>query len=206
MNRLVRTASAVGLCAALLGSRASADLITFTFSGTVDTAFATITLPGGAILPGDAISGLLTFDSLAPDQAPADPSTGIYSLSDIQVTIGSNTFTLSGGPPSPTLTVQNDVFGADTMTAAGPVTDGLRDFDLTVTYTDPTASALSSDALPLSFPAFPAGTLTLEFFGVEGELFVEGTLVPPPVIPAPSAAWLAVAGLVALGSGRRWIR
>jgi len=200
LGRMLSVCACTLTCAA-----ASADLITFSFSGVVDTAFATITLPGGPIFDGDSISGLLTFDSLTPDQAPADPSTGVYALSDFQLTIGTNVFTLSASPPPPTLTIENDVAGSDSMTITAVVTDGVHDIDALLSYSDPTASVFSSDALPLTTPAFPPGSLTLEFFGIEGELFVEGTISAPTVIPSPTAGVLAVIGLVSIAAARRRI-
>lgn len=206
MTTLQQLGRALALCACMLACAAApADLITFSFSGVVDAAFATITLPGGPISDGDPISGLLSFDSLAPDQMPADPSTGVYALSDFQLTIGSNTFTLSASPPPPTLTIENDVAGSDSMTVLAVVTDGLRDIDASLQYSDPTASVFTSDALPLTTPAFLPGTLTLEFFSIEGELFVEGTVSRPTVIPSPTAGALGVIGLVSLASLRRRI-
>ncbi len=204
MRTLARCGCAAALLACALGGvQARADIVTINFSGTVDFAFATFTLPGGDILPGDPISGSLTYDTFAADQAPGDPSTGVYALTGFSMTIGSNSFTLSAAPPSPTLTIENEVGGVDAMTADLLANDGVRDITTSLRFEDPSGTVLSSDALPLSFPAFGPGTLFMEFIGPEGELFLEGTVFGPPVIPAPDAGLLAALGVVSVLAARR---
>jgi hypothetical protein len=129
---------------------AAAAPVTFTFNGTVT---AVNPLLASAFVPGDVLSGLLTYDSELVD-TNASSSVGRYEpVSSLVFTIGSYSATFvngsgfvnvtNGAPVSDQLGFRADV--------TGPTVNGFKPFNLQLGLTDATGTALSSDDLVLAF-------------------------------------------------------
>jgi hypothetical protein len=194
----------VGLLA-LLAIPAYAAPIAFTFHGRVtDDA---INGCGGLVNCG-AVTGSYTFDSAAADGNP-DPAAGLYAATSITFSIDGVLFFSSA---SGVINVANfpavDQYG---LLATGIATN-LSGADLSILLTDPTATAFSSDALPLNASALAPllpGTFQLnaadDTFQLLGTIDSVSGITNSPVPEPSSRAFLAL-GLSILFARRRLLR
>jgi hypothetical protein len=203
----------VGLGAAL----SSAAPITLHFSGEVSQAplFDPGNPFGGSIDVGTSIEGAFTFDPGAPDAIADDQQAAYASIGapfGLSVTFDA-VVTLSAD--SVVIGLCNDCAGSDfyTVLAPAPPAAGLT---FALTLTDPSGTALGSDALPAGVPPAPAfalrdfivtGTL-LDAESNEFQVEIVGSIVSLScasgcVVPEPGSLLLVVAALAALASRPR---
>lgn len=197
---------ALALAACTLAPMAGhAGPVTYVFSGTVDADDADRGL--------QTFSGSFRFDSATVD-AVSDPATGVYLH--------------AGAPWGMTLSFDDGSSLALSASFAVLVTDGLYGGDqwgllaqdgaqsISLTLLDSAGTVFTGDALPL-----PPGGLTLAAFdwsqlrweGTDGTLLGRLTALscsegctagdPPPAVPEPTTAAMALGGLAALRLTRR---
>lgn len=208
--RTLRRLGALSTLALALGAAtagAQAAIVTYQFGGTV-----TVSNVSG-VSNGDRIVGFYTFDDAVADSfesqpgAPIDPvsaaAVGHYAQSGAAgFRIGGYSVLTRFDPSRPGIYVVNDQAGYDTYSVSTPA--------FSLTWQDPTASALSSDDLPTAPPQASRFLYTQFYFGL-GDIFgVLDTLVvgPPNVseVPLPGTLPLAALGLAALALPRRRTR
>ncbi len=187
---------------------AQASVVTFNFSGIVNG------LPpelGANAAIGDVVSGRYSFETTTPDSA-ADPQTGLYfnAGTSFVMTVGAFTYTSNAVD-----IVVSNLAGVDIYRVTGsnvigaPTNAGYTPSFFTLDLTDNiSASALTSDALPLTPPnlsAFNINQLTLTFLppaGVQapasGTARLTGLTLGDTPVPTPGIAILLAAGLLAL--------
>ena len=158
----------------------TASLITFVAEGTVNSVDPVLAGPFFSV--GDAFTVTFTFDSLTPDSNP-DPNRGFYgnAITSLLVTVGTYSATASGNNA---ISVDNDLgFGVGDQYAidltdpmSGPSVNGWDVSSQTALLLlgDPTATALSSDALLTDPPNLA------DFGGFVALEFIDPTIPPDP--------------------------
>jgi hypothetical protein len=203
----------------------SADVVTFGFTGTV-TGSAVYDLNGnfvfgGGIVPdlaalfavGDPVSGFYSFESLTPDNDPGPFTGGYFGVTNFDVTIGANTWTLDRFGTARILV--GDFPAADfyqlEVDIDGPVAPQVGPpQDLRFTLRDPTATALGSPALPTIPPdvdGFTSRALQMVFLRPQLALYVlDGELTSLTLgqaVPEPTSTALVGTALLLLSLARR---
>jgi hypothetical protein len=207
---MIRSGLVASALLALCASSADAAMITFSYSGTVDSV--------GGFDPtfiddptGASFTGEYTFDSLAPDLIVADSSQGSYvgTTITLQLTNQSFSFVPVSIGVSNNLAVTGDQYLA-----------GYSDFattSLSIRLEDAQAGALANDDLPATPPALAPFETRFFFFQIldaDGNLLVDvnGTInsldctagctqqVP---VPEPGTLSLLGGGVAALFARRR---
>lgn len=186
-------------------STAQAELITFQFSGTVDSVQDPAGYLQGGVVPGSPFSGTYTFDSAATDTYPADPTVGRYvTTTGASLTTLVGTLTLSS--PGPVAVVIGNGNSGDSYDAyTFPfVSSGLQIPELGIALTETTGGVFVSDELPLLPPDLTR--FTTRRFSLQGRpvgateyFFVTGTTTT--LTPEPGS--LALFSIGALLSARR---
>ena len=194
-----------GLCLGLVAIPAHAGLLTFLFSGTINSAVLDPVSPFPD--PVDFLtpfSGSYSFDPAAPNSNLLDPSgSGTYAspLGALSLTVGGRSFSFNGlsvvTQKSPGFVFYGVSIDVDPLDSTAPV--------LTLSLTGLTDAALASNALPLAPPSLALFDTTNAFFfsaTVDGnQVELQGALdslaVPEPPLPilAVLAAALAVSAL-----------
>jgi MYXO-CTERM domain-containing protein len=191
--------------ACLVGAGHAAP-VTFGFAGRVsDDA-----INGCAVLVAcGLVSGRYSFDSGAADGNP-DAGTGLYAASAISLSIdGAEFFSAANGVINVVDSAALEQYGL--LALAGDAANGSK-ADLSILLQDTGAAAFGSDALPLTASALAAllpGSFTL--FAGDDSFQLQGTIdsieclrgCGEGEVPEPGTAWLAAAGLAALGLRRR---
>lgn len=146
-------------CFCVVFNSATASLVTFTYNGSVDS----IGAPGYQVPSfniGDPFQVTFTFESATPDSNP-DPTIGnYYALSALSFTIGSysgylNPFTpINVGYNYTGQGAPQDYYNIITLSPYihGPTVGGWSPYQFVFQLQDPTHSAFTSDALPLTPP------------------------------------------------------
>jgi hypothetical protein len=139
------------LISAFNASSALADIVTFSFTGTVS--FVNENAFGLNAVVGQSLTGTITYDTSVPDAIPSDPNVGAYT----QSAPNGYSFSFAGGTIATTqgasFQVINDAFGVDQINAfAGALTkNGSQVFGSASFFlSDSTMTVYSSDALPPS--------------------------------------------------------
>jgi hypothetical protein len=186
-----------------LSTTARAAPVTFEFTGSVtqvpvDEVF-------GDVVVGSAIIGFYTFDSQALDGAPADSSTGSYTMFGLpyvfSVNVGGHNFSTSDF-----LNVSVFNFFVDQYTVFAQETGG--DLSLEIFLQDNTATALGNDLLPLVPP--PLGSFAQRDFHLtatigDGQVQFDGIIgslnpvLEPNPVPEPFTFPLILAGFALCG-------
>jgi hypothetical protein len=171
---------------------ASAQLITFQFTGTVADVSG-VRLGAGPFTAGQMVSGSYTFDAAALDELPwTDVLASYRAVTSFQVSIPAAAYAASGSPATSLgfIGVVNNhdgirdeyvvLMSAPQQTLTGTAVADLRLDSLSIVLRDRTSLALTSDALPLVPPAlsnFTFGTeLFIDFVGPSGTETVYVTL------------------------------
>lgn len=197
-----RTLVLLALFVIPLGWADSAHAVDFNFSGTVTQPGAFF--PGSSV--GDPFTGTLYYDPTRPDTDP-DPSLGNYNMSDpshtylaLSISVGGVTIGLINPSLSCSILVSN-LPGGDTFTAGGEVLA-----PSSITLSDSTGAALTSDALPtnLDIANWDSGVITVrDFVGVSEVPFI-GTINGTRAVPEPTISTLLAMASVALALD--WLR
>jgi len=144
---------------------AGGEEVTFTFDGqvlNVDDSGGTI---GGAINPGDSISGSFTIESATADTEAESTTLGKYDFAILNwdMDIASSHFSLSGFS---SIVVQNGAPDRYEIVARLIAPFGDRIWNTFWTFTDPVGDLFSSDALPVIAPdVLPLQTaMSVQFF------------------------------------------
>ena len=172
--------------------------VDFTFSGTVTQPGAFFA--GSAV--GDPFTGTLFYDPTRPDTDP-DPSVGNYNMSDpfgsqvymtLNISVGGQTYNLITPFLYCAIFVSNQP-GGDTLTAGGEVTA-----PSSITLSDFTGTALSSDALPpsINIGNWDSGVITVRDFVGPTEVPFIGSINGTRAVPVPSVCALLALPLVSL--------
>jgi hypothetical protein len=209
---LIKVALAAGLAA--LSFSAAAAPVTLSFTARVTDVAAVL---GGAAVPGQNLNGAFTYESNTPDSA-ADPLSGVYFDAGVLRILNLGALSWSGSQLQLLLTNRpnQDIYVAEFgRTTGSAIRDGSFDYVLdrvTLSLTDSSGTALSSDRLGTSGPAlsgFSVRSVSMVFVnqrGLVAQIVGDVTSLTTNVnaVPAPATAWLVLAGLAALGSARRW--
>lgn len=217
--------SLFALVAGLCQGAAHAGLITYDFSGTLDTVPSALS---SQFTLGDTFTGSFTVDDSVGPRLPlgANPSeTNVYdALVSYQLTIGSYSASLTGGP---TQEVQADDDGPvlnlhDRYAVVARASSGFTGANVgsfsplfgSVRLDDTTNTAFSSFDITNHFPtnftlaSFTSGSMFLAFLSGTDAETVSGpltSLAPEPAsVPEPSSMLLAVTAT--LGAAGGWIR
>ena len=205
--------------AAVLPSVSSALPITVEFTGHVtEVAIVCCDWFNGTVPVGTPITGTYTFESTTPD---TNPDTGVghyFSLSDGYAVDASFSIYHLHSPYAPDFTVINGVGKSDAYTVnaswrpsfVSPSNTFIPLMQFILDLSDQTGQVWSSDALPLSFPAFDKWSET-KFTLVAGyevpNTVIRGQLDSLAIVatPEPSTLLLLGSGLAGLG-GIMWRR
>ncbi len=201
--------------------RLDAQVVSFNFSGTINTVSDPNSVLPNDITTGIAYSGTVTYNTAnLQDAFPADPNNGVYrfegaALNDFNmtVTLGSHSITVN---PSPSLPHYIQAYlVSDHLLDYGsrePRLDGsqppgsLGDWSANVTLWDSTKSALTSDALPVASPTLSKFNNPLFSFSANNgtdTFYVAGPLASITPVPEPATTGLAIgAGLLGWGFWR----
>jgi len=226
MNRITRSIGCtMGVLLAIsLSGRAQAELITYSFTGTINQPYTdNATLPS-SVTYGAAFTGFVTYDTSVANGFSTNPNIGAYdnALVDLQITVGSSTFTLAQ-VQSEYSTRSNGIFVyynyaigtnnyEDSIQAEGGSSDSSNpndikqsqlQFSLTDTGANPTA--LTSTALPtsLSLSSFNQGggfsyqdnSYNQSTGATISDASFSGTFTSlTPVVPEPSSILLLAIG------------
>jgi hypothetical protein len=147
-------------------------------------------------------SGSFTFDSLAPDNIPGDPTTGSYASAGgpfaLTLTLGGLTFNLS----AVNIGILNDYpfpVGDQYQVSyfEAPTGDNPTGITLSVVLTDLSHTAFAGDSLPLLPPALSAFTFTNFFFTdtITGDQVEVAGVIDTLQVPEPATSALLVTGL-----------
>lgn len=201
------------LCAVLMvPDRGQAASISFNFTGSVGDVFGGVFTPHGFGADGFStalpVSGGATINSLATDSIAASNIGRYNAVQDFSVSIG--TYFASYAPGNSFIRITNSAAGAGSDIYElringlfGSPVNGFTPSSFLLELTDPSGTALSSDALPAGAPSlssFARSEFRLLFGSASTR--VQGALTS--LVPLPAAVWLFGAGLVALvGLGSR---
>jgi len=144
----------LGLVVLSAAPLAHGALVTFEFSGVIDTVGDAHDLLEGAVQPGDTFSGSYTFDSDTPDSGLEDPDIGLYRFtgSSMVLWLADLEFPPAGGTFNVISVADFDVSDRFMMESYDYESAGFFISQSHVRLEDPTASAFESDALPTSPP------------------------------------------------------
>jgi hypothetical protein len=187
---------------------ANATVLTFTAQGTITNVDAPL---AGQFAPGNIATFTISYDTSVVD-FQGDPQVGGYLGAALSGSgqVGSFAFTLGPGDVSVADNkVGIDFFGIG-QPASGPTISGYNVVGLGIDLTDPTATALSSDAMPTALDAslFSSKAFFLNFAsaaaggaGISG-VITDATLAQTP-IPATLSLFASGLGLLGFLSQRR---
>ncbi|NKB19271.1 MAG: PEP-CTERM sorting domain-containing protein [Alphaproteobacteria bacterium] len=183
--------------------------ITFTYEGAVSTT------SGGAAFNaflGQSATLEYFFDDTAPDTNPSGTA-GTYTLTAALLTIGTSNWQAIPPQPPGTINVTNaasDSYSFDISSPFGPSIGGLTPAAIILSMSDPTGTALSSDALPSTQPDpadFATTNFNIAFVGgaIGGTIGIENFAIAGAGagVPEPGALIVFGFGLLGLGIIRR---
>jgi hypothetical protein len=181
----------------LLGSTpASAELITFAFSGTIDYA------EGQWLSPGDPVAGFYQFESTTPGLIPADDIGVNYAaIQSFSVHAGSHTISGSSGSihvhfDAPELGGEN---GYGVRMSHGTTGSSLWDVYLSLFDITAPRPLVTDESIQTSPPSLANATsATGVLLSARGEYGFSINRLAPTSVPEPGSAGLLSVGLVAL--------
>ena len=223
MRTGVVSAAVVAACLCVQ-SDVQAAPITFEVSGIVSFLDGSAALANvfPSVALGQPISGRYTFEPLAPDTSPGDPTEGLYPVSGspygMTFSAGGVTFTSN----AVSMVIRNNAVGgiydeyiAGFSTAtpfspanASPPPTASNNFAIQLALTSTNTSLYSSDALPAGAPDLAQfdfrPSFSLSFFDVAGNFGnVEATLTSIREVPEPGTMTLLGLALPAIAVRRR---
>jgi len=180
--RRIALAGGMGMIVLLVVGQAQAQLLTFEFSGTIESVYEPNGDFGGAVQVGDPFTVRYTFDTAAPDLLPADPDTGWYAGPEASLLLPNVTHTTTSG-----LEVRRRSLLFNTPSG---------DLRYLATFVMPNPEFLS-DAFPLGMPTFQSQYLDIYAFPGPGK--AHGTIASVVLVPEPASLLLTVLSLLAVG-------
>jgi len=196
LRRFIMTA-AVGAVVSLVAGVAQAELITFKFSGVIDSVADPAGIYENRIQNGSPYAATFVFDSATPDGLPTDSQRGFYRALSSTIVVGLVTFT--GTDDDDGLGITDDP-SWDWLALGCRATSSpdIGFASLEATFIDRTATVFSSDALPLPSTAPPLNAFQQVLFkGVSwanGSKFA-GMITTFEVTPEPGTLWLLLLGV-----------
>jgi hypothetical protein len=192
--------AAVLLCFAYLPVRA--ELITIAISGQVTGVSDEHGHFGGQIHVGDTITGTYTYDSATLDSYPEDLTYAKYlnysAPTGISLYVDGFNFGTNPNNVEVGITIRNDDFGEDRYTFGSnhnlSLPDGTSVQHLFWELDDPTGTALSSDALPLTAPDLSRWSSNVLSISTDRDFSINAVVTS--AIPEPATLFLTVLGLI----------
>jgi hypothetical protein len=185
---------------------AQGAMITFDFTGRVTSVTDPSGILTGKIGADDLLTGSVTFDSETPNWLPEDGTLGIYRSPNASLSVSIGNVGLLQTGEAVYIDVANESYGDGySIGAAAPVYSGdlrFSEFEA-VHIEDPTGTALSTDALPLTPPplsAFQWRGFGSFVYGPNGEL---ASFAGEILTLTPEPATLALVGLALVTLPRR---
>ncbi len=190
------------LLVASLPSRSQAELVTWGFSGEIDSVLDAENVLDGAVTVGTPFSGRFTFESTTPDGNPSNPRFGEYfgAIFGVSGNVGVLTFSELDGPSGRVLIRDNAPgAGTDRISFIAPT----RLLDDSVSFS---IGLVESTGTVFSSVAMPTGLLDLSVFdtarfGIEltpdGASF-SGVLTDLVVVPEPATMILVMLGTICM--------
>jgi len=183
-----------------LVTAARANPVTVLFTGTVtqvpvDEVF-------GDVGVGSAITGFYIFNSLASDGAPADSTTGSYSMFGLpytfSATVGGHSFSINDFLNIAVFNSFVDQYSVFAQQSGGDLT-------LEILLQNNSATAFGTDALPLALPSlgnFAQRDFHLTGLIDDGQVQFDGSIDTLQVAPEPASFTLLLIGVAAFGAAR----
>lgn len=181
---------AVIVAATAVGIRsAHGVLMTYQFSGHIDTVDDPFQDWAGLVTPGDVFSGSYTYDPAAPDAYPNDPSVGIYRSADSSFLVNIGNWTGGTSGQGCQIGIYNWTgWGSEFVIGAiGFQSTGMSISEMTVGLSRIDGSAFESDALPTTAPSFDLFPSRGFGFQATNAVRIEGTLESLVLIPEPAS-------------------
>jgi hypothetical protein len=188
---------------------AQATLITIQIEGVVDSVLDEGNYLEGKIKPGDAITGFYTYESTTPDSSPLDPVQGNYwhytPPAGISLTVGGFDFKTDPTNVEFCVAVRNNNLSGDDVYWIHSdknlfLSNGTPVDYISWSLKDHTSSALSSDALPTTFPILAYWQENLLRIYTDRSFIIDSHITY--VIPEPVTIVLIVLGGLVLRKRR----
>ena len=190
MKKKLGILAAILLCCVCLP--AGADLITIEISGQVTSVSDQFNHFGNNIHIGDTITGTYTYDSTGIDSNP---------LTGINLTVSGFDFKTDPFSVDFTLEVANNYIGADYYTVSSysnlPLSDGTPVQFIVWWLYDPTGTALSSDAMPLTAPDLSRWNYSDLHISHDRDFGIGATVTSAVLVPEPVTLLLLAFGITA---------
>jgi hypothetical protein len=186
-----------------------AELITISLSATVNYVEDIGNKLEGKIIAGSTITGSYTYEPTTPDSSPSDPTQGNYwhyaSPAGIFLTIGGFNFGTNPDNVNFLVSIGNNASEQDNYLVRSyynlPLSNGTLVGTIDWQLDDHTATALSSDALPVTKPVLGQWqTNALSIYGVEAgdDFFIDADVTSVQLVPEPATFLLLTAGVLIL--------
>ncbi|MGA2071204.1 MAG: PEP-CTERM sorting domain-containing protein [Sedimentisphaerales bacterium] len=200
----MRNTLVIGVIGVLLfcGGLAQAEWITIAISGYVTSVSDENKHFGGQIAIGTPITGTYTYDSAIPDSYPSDFSYGQYwnytPPAGVSLNVGGLNFRTNPDNVEFAVTVNNNNLGEDSYsiwsTKNLSLSDGTLVQSISWYLNDPTGTALSSDALPLTMPDLSKWGYNSLNISTDRTFGISATITS--ATPEPATAFLFGLGLI----------
>ena len=199
----MRNTLIIGVIGVLLscGGLVRAEYITIAISGQVTKVSDQYNNFGGQISIGDVITGTYTYHSTTFDSDPASDM-GVYddyvSPAGMTLTVSGVVFETDTHNIDLYIGVNNDAHLEDKLNIASnhnlPLSNGMLVQHIIWQLDDPTSTALSSDALPLTAPDLTKWNSNVLNISTDRNFGITATITSAVIVPEPCSILLLLAG------------